>query len=469
MEHGNSILICPVCQHKNDAHALRCAQCGASLVPNTTTIHVSDEAIEKAVGVRPVSREMIGEGVVFYIAGEVQPLIVRGRSEIILGRKVEGQASDVVDMTPYHGHLLGVSRRHARLTISSEGALIEDLGSTNGTWLNEKRLTPDASFVVTSGDQIRLGQLILFVYFSSGSTRQKITLKPSLAALAVIEPPPSMALYLARQAVAYLEALIGIQEVIDRVQARSQTRAVISSIAVHGEPAGVEVAAEGLIDAVKLVEEVIVPWQKLHASLLATWWTGGRLPGPPVLSSAPPLPRTAEVLVETAPPVVSMSLDTARLGSRPAGAPAAPPAPALEPTVPPAQQTIELEPQEAGPQTAPAQDTGTLPGTAAESPAAESMADSGQTPVPGAQETPAAEPSPADQPSPATPEVKATQEDQHQKVWEEALQALLAEMLNAIKSGLLGVESDDASYLQQLRPPVEALVLNALEVVKSSY
>lgn len=455
MEHGNSILICPVCQHKNDAHALRCAQCGVSLVPNTTTIHVSDEAIEKAVGVRPVSREMIGEGVVFYIAGEVQPLIVRGRSEIILGRKVEGQPSEVVDMTPYHGHLLGVSRRHARLTISSEGALIEDLGSTNGTWLNEKRLTPDASFVVTSGDQIRLGQLILFVYFASGSTRQKITLKPSLAALAVIEPPLSMALYLARQAVAYLEALISIQEVIDRVQARSQTRAGISSIAVHGDPAGVEVAAEGLIDAVRLVEEVIVPWQKLHASLLATWWTGGRLPGPPVLSSAPPPARPAEVSPEAAPPVVSVSLDTARLGSRMAAAPSTPPEPEPEPAVPPAQQTVELAPQDAAvPQ-----------GTAAEeSPAAESIADSGQTPVPPAQETPAAE-----VPSPATPETQTAQEDQRHRVWEEALQSLLAEMLSAIKSGLLGVESDDASYLQQLRPPVEALVLNTLEVVKSSY
>ncbi len=438
----DSILICPVCQHKNAADAQRCAQCGVSLLPNTTTIHVSDEAIARAVGVQPVSREMIGEGVVFYIAGEVQPLIVRGRSEIILGRKVEGQPSDVVDMTPYHGHLLGVSRRHARLKISPEGALIEDLGSTNGTWLNEKRLTPDASFVVTSGDQIRLGQLILFVYFSSGSGRQKITLKPSLAALAVIEPPPSMAIHLARQSADYLEALIGIQHVIDLVQARSQTRSVVSSIAVHHEPASVEVAAEGLVDAVKLVEELVVPWQKQHASLLASLWTGGRLPGPPVLPSTPAPSAVTEVTPGAGEEVRKITLDTAQLAARPGTAPFAPPEPAPAEDVPAAQQTVEIVPESppAIPEAAPAEQP-----PLAEQPAApqEIMA----------------------------PEEEAAQEtvDHRQKVQEEALQELLAEMLRNIKSGLLGVERDDAEYLQQLRPHVEALILNTLEVAQSSF
>jgi len=396
---------------------------------------------------------------VFYIAGEVQPLIVRGRSEIILGRKVEGQPAEVVDMTPYHGHLLGVSRRHARLVVSPEGALIEDLGSTNGTWLNEKRLTPDASFVVTSGDQIRLGQLILFVYFSSGSTRQKITLNPSLAALAVIEPPPYMTIHLARQAAAYLEALIGIQGVIDLVQARPQTRAVISSMAVHSEPAGVEVAAEGLVDAVKLVEEVIVPWQKQHASLLAGLWAGSRAPVPPAWPPAPgPLPEAGGPLTAISDDA-SKVLDTARFGGKPAEASPAPPESGSGGDVLPARETVEIVPEP--PAAIPAGGVASAaPDTAALKPEV----------MPSAEKSPAEEQQAAPE-SQAAPEPQAAADtiDSRRQAREEAVQALLAEMLSSIKTGLLGVEQGDADYCQQLRPYVDTLLLSTLEVVKSSF
>jgi pSer/pThr/pTyr-binding forkhead associated (FHA) protein len=34
-----------------------------------------------------------------------------------------------------------VSRRHARITVRDDAATVEDLGSTNGTFVNGKRLT----------------------------------------------------------------------------------------------------------------------------------------------------------------------------------------------------------------------------------------------------------------------------------------------------------------------------------------
>jgi pSer/pThr/pTyr-binding forkhead associated (FHA) protein len=50
-----------------------------------------------------------------------------------------------------------LSRRHARVFIDSAGRpMVEDLGSTNGTWINEQRLT-DAR-IVASGDVLRVGQ-----------------------------------------------------------------------------------------------------------------------------------------------------------------------------------------------------------------------------------------------------------------------------------------------------------------------
>lgn len=47
-----------------------------------------------------------------------------------------------------------ISRRHARFERTAAGFKITDLGSTNGTWVNEKRITMQ---LLMSGDRIRIG------------------------------------------------------------------------------------------------------------------------------------------------------------------------------------------------------------------------------------------------------------------------------------------------------------------------
>jgi pSer/pThr/pTyr-binding forkhead associated (FHA) protein len=55
-----------------------------------------------------------------------------------------------------------VSRRHVRISIHSEGAMIEDLGSTNGTYVNRgKRLLPGEPAPLKDGDELILGKLTL--------------------------------------------------------------------------------------------------------------------------------------------------------------------------------------------------------------------------------------------------------------------------------------------------------------------
>ena len=48
----------------------------------------------------------------------------------------------------------GVSRHHARILVSADGVILEDLGSKNGTYLRDQRI---ASARLTDGDEIRLG------------------------------------------------------------------------------------------------------------------------------------------------------------------------------------------------------------------------------------------------------------------------------------------------------------------------
>jgi pSer/pThr/pTyr-binding forkhead associated (FHA) protein len=75
------------------------------------------------------------------------------KPSIILGRD---PSSDVVVDD------VEVSRRHARLIGQADGFAIEDLGSTNGTFVNGQRIR--SVVPLRAGAKIRLGELVSFVY-----------------------------------------------------------------------------------------------------------------------------------------------------------------------------------------------------------------------------------------------------------------------------------------------------------------
>jgi pSer/pThr/pTyr-binding forkhead associated (FHA) protein len=52
-----------------------------------------------------------------------------------------------------------VSRRHARIAVRGRRVVIEDLGSKNGTFVNDTRLTGAAP--LASGDHVRIGPFTL--------------------------------------------------------------------------------------------------------------------------------------------------------------------------------------------------------------------------------------------------------------------------------------------------------------------
>jgi len=93
------------------------------------------------------------------------------KSEIVIGRD---EGVDVVIPTP------AVSRRHAKLSMEGNGYVIEDLGSSNGTFVNGERLR--ARKALNAGDEIKLGQAITLSYTAPATQEsQNASVRPAPA------------------------------------------------------------------------------------------------------------------------------------------------------------------------------------------------------------------------------------------------------------------------------------------------
>ena len=89
-----------------------------------------------------------------------QEILAKNREELIIGRAYKGIVPDI-DLGPYGGSGAGVSRRHSRLLRKDGNWFVEDLGSTNGTFVNGVKVTPHQVIAVKNGDMIRCGQIEL--------------------------------------------------------------------------------------------------------------------------------------------------------------------------------------------------------------------------------------------------------------------------------------------------------------------
>ena len=80
--------------------------------------------------------------------------------EVIIGRNdpVHGVFPDI-DLTDHGGGEAGISRQHARTFVQGSQVFIEDLHSTNHTYVNQQKLTPGQPHPLHDGDEVCLGRL----------------------------------------------------------------------------------------------------------------------------------------------------------------------------------------------------------------------------------------------------------------------------------------------------------------------
>jgi hypothetical protein len=165
-------LTCDSCGTVNPGEATLCQQCGTLLTasrpaspsePPTEPLppdNSGDDTLERApqTEVKPPSRD----GIALLVRGHDAPVVIAAE-EVMLGRYDPDDPQEGVDLMPYGGGSMGVSRRHAKILRKGGIYIIEDLNSTNGTWVNRHRLASGARESLQDGVIIQLGQMVMRV------------------------------------------------------------------------------------------------------------------------------------------------------------------------------------------------------------------------------------------------------------------------------------------------------------------
>lgn len=151
---------CPSCGQLNPAGQAFCDNCGTQLAGQPAVVG-SGVGPAPAVPPPPVAPPLAMRPRLVVTATGAQ-FDLTGKSQVLIGREdpVSGIFPEV-DLTPHGGDAAGVSRRHAKLTFNGFQWTIEDLNSTNFTWVNNQKLTPGVPQPLNNGDQVRLGKLVL--------------------------------------------------------------------------------------------------------------------------------------------------------------------------------------------------------------------------------------------------------------------------------------------------------------------
>ncbi len=162
-------LQCPGCGVFVAPEAGRCPHCGSPITPSTL-----EDNFTRPLPRRPSALQTSGTRhdtllpdalVVLQLlpSGAVIPLKLM--EPVTLGRFSDPTA-ERVSLADFQAHQHGISREHCRLARENEHLTVTDLGSTNGTQLNDEPLQAHRPYVIHHGDRLILGTLHILVTFN---------------------------------------------------------------------------------------------------------------------------------------------------------------------------------------------------------------------------------------------------------------------------------------------------------------
>ncbi|MEW6280991.1 MAG: FHA domain-containing protein [Candidatus Eremiobacterota bacterium] len=149
-------VVCASCGAENPGYEAYCEDCGASLSGSSSGT-AGSSATSAAPPPLPTPTPPSAPRVRLTLADGSREYVVN-KDTMEIGRKspVDGIYPDV-DLTDVDTESF-ISRRHGRLLRAEAGVLYEDLGSSNGSFLNDSRLQAGVQTSLKDGDRLRLGK-----------------------------------------------------------------------------------------------------------------------------------------------------------------------------------------------------------------------------------------------------------------------------------------------------------------------
>lgn len=145
---------CKICGFQNSYRADICNRCKQSL----------NDVEQTMIGKPPQTLSLL----VHDHDGKFDIELLNNKTEMLIGRRDQHNFNfPDVDLALYDGHTKGVSRLHASLKWDKDIPLvyITDLNSRYGTLLNGSRIAPNKPHVLSEGDTIQLGYMVLHVKY----------------------------------------------------------------------------------------------------------------------------------------------------------------------------------------------------------------------------------------------------------------------------------------------------------------
>ena len=257
---ADKTITCPSCKTVTAHDATQCPQCGNVLVPMLpamVTEPIPDNLFSETESLADVKVPELGtaDGIALVVRGSNDPILV-AEKDFIIGRYDPDATQPAVDLSMYNAGALGVSRRHARIQRQGDVYLVEDLGSTNGTWINQARVPTGMKQGLPNGAILQLGQMVLYFYSSSTeavrSVEEYIRFKGT--------PTRLTPAYLANRIGPYLTALADFQTICNEMLNRPPAVVEIGAINA-ADPQLISVRLTGAHDALKLVKGKLILWR----------------------------------------------------------------------------------------------------------------------------------------------------------------------------------------------------------------
>lgn len=161
--------ICPHCHHHNRAGVLVCEKCFRRMVErkdSTTKLVQLSDSHQTTGSFGNIDDNEIDNLVRLRIANAPMSIKIDPHKQTILGRaNPQRPRQPDVDLSAFKALERGVSSIHAMIDTHNGDIVIADLGSSNGTFVNGKRLAPHDMQVLHNGDEIRMGNLFARIYF----------------------------------------------------------------------------------------------------------------------------------------------------------------------------------------------------------------------------------------------------------------------------------------------------------------